>query len=134
MQAFPSSIRSAWALAGIWDALRSARTEEARARAGLALAQIDQQACERDWLLAGELSLEPAPPLHAFQGHVPPETWEVPHSRLGKPNNPSSSSRGRDNPMPKVEPKKPAKGGGKDGKKGKTPADVIAPPSQSQEN
>ena len=137
-----------------------ARTKEAWARAGLVLAQIDQQACDRgNWLLAGELSLEPAPPLHAFQGHVPPETWEVPHSRLMDPrwfelmlsklkdyadfqekkiklNNPSSSSRGRDNPMRKVEPKKPAKGGGEDGKMGKTPAaaDVIAPPSQSQEN
>jgi hypothetical protein len=52
----------------------------------LALAQIDQQSCDRgNWLLAAELSLEPAPPAHSFQSHVPPESWETPHTKLIDP-------------------------------------------------
>lgn len=63
IQSFPASIRAGWALAGIWDCLRGGRHEEARARAGLALAQLDQQACDRgSFLLASEVSLESAPP------------------------------------------------------------------------
>eukprot|EP00435_Cladocopium_sp_Y103_P014703 s4063_g3.t1 len=146
ISAYPSSIRSAWALAGIWDCLRANKIEEARARAGLALAQIDQQSCDRgNWLLAAEISLEPAPPSHSFQNHVPPETWEVPHTRLIDPrwfelmlaklkdfadfqekkqklNSSSSAPRPKEASPAKPEPKKNAKGGGKEGKKGKPQA------------
>lgn len=86
IQSFPASIRSGWALAGIWDCLRTGRHEEARARAGLALAQLDQQACDRgSFLLAAEVSLESAPPYSAFSSHQPPESWEHPHSKLLDP-------------------------------------------------
>ena len=83
IQAFPSSVRAAWALGGIWDALRANRVAEARARTALSLCMLDQQACDGgQWLLAGELALEPSPPYHAFARHQSPSAWEVPHSRL----------------------------------------------------
>lgn len=86
IQQFPASIRSGWAIAGILDCLRGGRVEEARARACLALAQLDQQAIDRgNFLLASELSLESAPPYSAFSGHSLPETWEAPHSKLVDP-------------------------------------------------
>ena len=144
ISAYPSSIRAAWAIAGIWDCLRQNKYEEARARAGLAVAQIDQQSCDRgNWLLAAELALEPAPPAHSFQNHVPPESWEIPHSKLIDPrwielmlaklkdwadyqekkqklNSPAPNPRPKEVGPAKPEPKKNAKGGGKDGgKKGK---------------
>eukprot|EP00435_Cladocopium_sp_Y103_P054406 s44_g17.t1 len=144
ISAYPSSIRAAWAIAGIWDCLRQNKYEEARARAGLAVAQIDQQSCDRgNWLLAAELALEPAPPAHSFQNHVPPESWEIPHSKLIDPrwielmlaklkdwadyqekkqklNSPAPNPRPKEGGPAKPEPKKNAKGGGKDGgKKGK---------------
>ena len=86
VQSFPASIRAGWALAGIWDCLRAGKVDEARARTGLALAQLDQQACDRgNFLLAAEISLENAPPYSAFSCHLPPEPWESPHSRLIDP-------------------------------------------------
>lgn len=86
IQQFPASIRSGWAIAGILDCLRGGRVEEARARACLALAQLDQQAIDRgNFLLASELSLESALPYSAFSGHSLPETWEAPHSKLVDP-------------------------------------------------
>ena len=86
VQGYPAAVRSGWALAGIWDALRAGRNCEARARAALALAQIDQQACDRgSFLLAAEVSLEPPPPMSSFHGHTVPEPGEVPHSRLLDP-------------------------------------------------
>ena len=86
IQAFPASIRSGWALAGIWDCLRRGQNEEARARAALALAQLDQQSCDRgSFLLAAEVSLEAPPPYASFSAHVAPETWGLPHSRLLDP-------------------------------------------------
>ena len=86
IQQFPASIRQGRALAGILDCLRSGKPEEARARACLALAQLDQQAIDRgSFLLASELSLESAPPYSAFSGHSLPETWESPQSKLVDP-------------------------------------------------
>ena len=148
IQPYPSSIRASWAIAGIWDCLRSGKHDEARARAGLALAQIDQQSCDRgNWLLASELSLEPAPPAHSCQSHVPPESWETPHTKLIDPrwfelvlsklkdyaefqekklklNAPGGKGKEQPAVAPaKPEPKRTPKGGGKDAsKKGKTQA------------
>ena len=86
IQAFPASIRAGWALAGIWDCLRGGRNDEARARAALALAQLDQQSCDRgSYLLAAEVSLEAPPPYASFSAHLAPEVWELPHSRLLDP-------------------------------------------------
>ena len=83
IQAFPSAIRPAWMIAGIWDSLRQNKPEEARARAGLSLAMLDQQGCDAGgWLIASELALEPAPPYSSFSSHVPPSSWETPHTKL----------------------------------------------------
>lgn len=86
IQGYPSSIRPAWILAGVWDALRGNRIEEARARAALGVAMMDQQSCDRgQWLLAAEASLESPPPYSSFNMHSPPENWELQHSRLLDP-------------------------------------------------
>ena len=83
IQAYPASIRAGWALAGVWDCLRQNRVEEARARTGLALAALDQQACDRgSYLLAAEVSLEAPPPYSSFTSHQAPDAWDVPHSKL----------------------------------------------------
>lgn len=42
VQNFPSTVRTAWMIAGVLDALRSNKIAEARARCGLALAALDQ--------------------------------------------------------------------------------------------
>ena len=86
IQAYPAAIRSGWAIAGIWDSLRGGRHEEARARAGLALAALDQQSCDRgSYLLAAEVALESPPPYSSFQSHSAPEPFELPHSKLLDP-------------------------------------------------
>lgn len=73
-------------MAGVLDCLRLGKVEEARARACLALAQLDQQAIDRgNFMLASELSLESAPPYSAFSGHTLPESWEAPHSKIVGP-------------------------------------------------
>lgn len=83
IQAYPASIRAGWAIAGVWDCLRAGKAEEARARCGLALATLDQQACDRgSYLLAAEVCLESPPPYSSFNSHQPPEPWEIPHSKL----------------------------------------------------
>ena len=59
---------------------------EARARCGLALAALDQQAVDRgSWLLAGEVSLGTPPPFHSFALHRAPEPCDLPHSMLVDP-------------------------------------------------
>ena len=137
VQSYPAAIRSGWALAGVWDCLRAGKVCEARARAGLALAQIDQQACDRgSYLLAAEVSLEMPPPYSSFASHVAPD---LPHSRLLDPRwvdlmmsrlrdlsdyqekriklVSARKAEDPDKPGPKVRPDKPDKGKGK-GKKG----------------
>lgn len=153
IQAFPSSVRAAWALGGIWDCLRSGRVAEARARTALSLCMLDQQACDGGgWLLAGELALEPAPPYHAFARHQSPAAWEVPHSRLvdgrwfelimsklkdmaeyqekkiklNASNKRPDTTSDAANP-PKNPPPKPGKGAGKKGQKGAQGEDSAAP-------
>ena len=83
IQGYMTSIRYSWILAGIWDCLRLGKHEEARARAALGVACVDQQSIDRgSSLLAGELTLEEAPPIHSFANHQLPEAWESPHTRL----------------------------------------------------
>lgn len=83
IQNFQSSVRFAWILAGIWDSLRLGRREEARARAALGVAMIDQHACDKgSFLVASELVLEEPPPFASFSRHSPPEMWETQHTRL----------------------------------------------------
>ena len=86
VQNFPSTVRTAWMIAGVLDALRSNKIAEARARCGLALAALDQQAVDKgSWLLAAEVALEPPPPFHSFALHRAPDPWECPHSLLVDP-------------------------------------------------
>ena len=76
IQAFPSAIRPAWMIAGIWDSLRQNKPEEARARAGLSLAMLDQQGCDAGgWLIASELALETCSSLQ--QLHQPCSTRQL---------------------------------------------------------
>ena len=83
VQGFQSSVRFAWTIAGIWDALRLGRIEEARSRAALGVAMADQQACDRgSFLVAAEVLLEEPPPFSSFSRHSAPELWETQHSRL----------------------------------------------------
>ena len=86
IQNYPSSVRPAWILGGVWDCLRNGRAEEARARAALGVAMLDQQSCDRGaWLLAAEASLEAPPPYSSFNSHTAPEASELQHSRLLDP-------------------------------------------------
>ncbi|CAK9095183.1 unnamed protein product, partial [Durusdinium trenchii] len=83
VQNYQTSVRFGWTLAGIWDCLRLGRYEEARARAGLGVAMIDQHACDKgSFLVASELTLEEPPPFASFSRHSPPEIWETQHTRL----------------------------------------------------
>ena len=86
VQNYPSTVRMAWMIAGILDALRCDKIAEAKARSYLALAALDQQAVDKgSWLLASEVTLEPVPPFHSFSLHRAPEPWEAPHSLLVDP-------------------------------------------------
>ena len=140
ISSYPGTIRPAWLCAGIWDALMAGRYEEARARAAIATACFDQQACNRGgWLLSSELTLEPPPPYASFAQHSAPDVWEVQHSRLiddrwmelflsrlkdmaeyQEKKSKLTAGRGRreeNSQQPKAEPPKKTKGKG--GKKGK---------------
>lgn len=62
------------------------KVAEARARAGLALAHLDQQSYDRgNFLMAAEVSLESPPPYSSFQAHQLPDPWDLPHSHLLEP-------------------------------------------------
>ena len=64
---YANSIRLGWSIAGIWDCLREQKYQEARARAALAIAALDQQSLDTgSWLIAQEVMLEPPPPLSTF--------------------------------------------------------------------
>eukprot|EP00438_Fugacium_kawagutii_P018145 Skav206345 [mRNA] locus=scaffold3448:16189:18383:+ [translate_table: standard] len=151
IQSYSTSVRFSWILAGIWDALRCGRVDEARARAGLGVACADQHSIDRgDFLLAGELLLEDAPPVSSFAAHQLPSVWDSHHTKLvdtrwmelimtklqnladyqekkGKLN-PSKKSEDKQ-PAPKSEAAKPKKPKGKAGGKGgeeKPPADSTS--------
>lgn len=83
IQNFQVPVRAAWCLAGIWDALRQDRVDEARARAALGVASLDQLGIDKgSWLVASEVVLEDAPPFSSFAAHRPLESWESPHTKL----------------------------------------------------
>lgn len=153
IQPYANSIRSSWILSGIWDSLMAGRVAEARARTALGLAMIDQQSIDAgSWLVAGEISLEPAPPQHAFQNHAPPGPWEAQHTRLiddrfydliiaklrdladfqekrsklqaSRPSRPPDPVR--PDPKAKPDPKRAAKGGKKGGARDEDPAAPAA--------
>ncbi|CAE7636023.1 unnamed protein product [Symbiodinium sp. CCMP2456] len=70
VQAFPTVVHLAWAIAGALDCLRNGQTSQARARLNVALLQADQTSVDKgNWLLSQELSLEPAPPMASFRRH-----------------------------------------------------------------
>ena len=146
VQGYQTSVRFAWTLAGVWDALRLGRIEEARARAALGVAMADQHACDKgSFLVASELTLEEAPPFASFSRHSPPEVWETQHTRLiegrwvdlilnklkdladyHEKRNKLQPSRKNDQqpaaPTPKVAPKKKGKGKGEGKGEEKPPA------------
>ena len=83
VQGYQTSVRFGWLLAGIWDCLRLGRHEEARARAALGVAMVDQHACDKgSFLVASEIVLEDPPPFASFNRHSAPEMWETQHSKL----------------------------------------------------
>ena len=83
VQNYTTPVRLLWGIAGIHDALRAGQVAEARARSALLLAQGDQLSIDRgSWIIAGELSLEEAPPAAAFAAHTLPGDSEAPYSRL----------------------------------------------------
>ena len=80
---YPSTIRMAWALAGIHDALKSNNPALARAKTALALAAVDQSALDGgSWALAQEMTLEIPPPYHSFVNKRNPDPTEQPSTRL----------------------------------------------------
>ena len=146
IQNYPTSVRAAWSLAGVCDALRCERYAEARARCALAVCQWDQQSCDRgSWLVANELSLEESPPYSAFAAHRALEQWESPHTRLiddrwlelcmaklkeiadFQDKRAKLSAPVKDPPKDLVDPKpKKAAKGGKEGKGGKDPPPAVS--------
>ena len=83
LQHYPQTIRFAWILAGIHDAMKQKKFEEAKTRTLLGLAAIDQSSLDGgNWTLAQEVLLEPAAPFHSFIGRKIPEVWEQTTSKL----------------------------------------------------
>lgn len=83
VQAYQTPVRLLWGVAGVWDALRGGRVEEARARCGLILAQGDQLSIDRgSWVVASEIALEDPPPMAPFQQHLLPSESEQPYTKL----------------------------------------------------
>lgn len=80
---YPSTIRTAWIVGGIHDALKEGRTSEARARCALALGAIDQSSLDNgSWTLAQEVLLEPPAPYASFVGRKNPDLSEQAVSKL----------------------------------------------------
>lgn len=80
---YPGTIRMAWALSGIHDALKSNNVPLARAKAALSLAAVDQASLDGGaWALAQEMLLENPPPYHSFVNKRNPDPVEQPSTRL----------------------------------------------------
>lgn len=80
---YPRTVRAVWGVAGIMDCLRNGMVDQARARCGLMMAQFEQESIDAgSYMLAQEYSLEPPPPIHAFQAHRIPDPMEQPATRL----------------------------------------------------
>ena len=82
-----SSARVSWSAAGALDSLVEGKVDEAKARLGLLIAQLDQVAYDRgQWLIASEAALEPnGPPFSSFARHVLPDANEAQFSKLLDP-------------------------------------------------
>ena len=80
---YPTTIRTAWIIGGIHDALRQGNISEARARCALAVAAVDQSSLDNgSWTLAQEVLLEAPPPYASFVGKKNPDPVDQPASRL----------------------------------------------------
>ena len=83
LQNYPNTVRMAWQIASIHDALSRDAYSEARARSALLLTALDQAAIDAgNWTLAQEILLEPPAPFAAFAAKRAPEPWEQSTSRL----------------------------------------------------
>ena len=83
VQHYPSTIRFLWMIAGIGDALREEKYEEAYLRSLLGLAAGDQLSIDKgNWNVASEILLEDPPPFPAFTSHTLPTGAEVPFTKL----------------------------------------------------
>ncbi|CAE6965207.1 unnamed protein product [Symbiodinium sp. CCMP2592] len=83
VQNYPSTIRFLWIIAGIADAIRDQRYEEAYLRSLLGLAAGDQLSIDRgSWHVASEVLLEDPPPFPSFTSHTLPTGAEVPFTKL----------------------------------------------------
>ena len=80
---YTASVRAAWIIGGIHDALRQNNIAQARARSALALAAYDQASLDGgSWQLSQEILLELPPPFSSFASHKPVDTTEQAWSRL----------------------------------------------------
>lgn len=71
---YKTAAHMGWAIAGALDCIINQRFNEARARLGIAMLQLDQVAIDRgSWTLAAELSLEMGPPMSSLETHRLPD-------------------------------------------------------------
>ena len=83
VQNYKTPVTLLWGIAGILDALREQRPEEARARAGLLLCQGDQLSIDAgSWIVAASMSLEDPPPFAVFATHMLPSESESQVTKL----------------------------------------------------
>ena len=83
VQGYQTPVRFLWAVAGVLNAIRAERHQEARARCGLILAMGDQMSIDRgSWVVAGEIGLEDPPPMASFNSHTLPSEAEPPYTKL----------------------------------------------------
>eukprot|EP00438_Fugacium_kawagutii_P014589 Skav231488 [mRNA] locus=scaffold820:416816:419018:+ [translate_table: standard] len=154
VQFYQTPVRLLWAIAGIYDAIKDQRVDEARSRCLLALAAGDQLSIDRgSWVIAQEILLEDPPNLTAFQQHTLPGDLEAPHSKLvdgrwmdlfiqklndwdslaekkRKLGSKKSPQAPNSEPSKAAEAKKGAKGKGKNrSQSGKNPAEEAEPSS-----
>ena len=83
LQYYPNTIRFGWILSGILDNLRAGDHQQARARAALGLAALDQSSVDSgSWVLAQEMLFEPPAPFSSFHRHRGVDHSEQVASRL----------------------------------------------------
>ena len=83
IQSYPGTIRFAWILNTIVDALQAGSKQEGLARALLGLAAIEQVSLDRgSWTLAEPIVLEEPAPQHSFVGRQLPTGSEPPFTKL----------------------------------------------------
>ena len=67
VQAYPTTVRFLWSIAGIADAIKQGKSDEGYLRCLLALAAGDQLSIDRGaWAVAAEVMLEESPPMGSF--------------------------------------------------------------------